>query len=402
MQIVYKYPLRISYTTAETLRKWSCSTRYLWNRTLRLRIGLYKRYKIDFKYMGKHGSNRRLTTLRGRYDWLAAVPNSSQQEILRDLDKAFANFYRRVKRGETPGYPRFKNRSQLPRLYFPKQRFSINVDDQNRHYLSVTKIKQPIRIDVDRPYLNHPNDLIVSISLSFNRIWFINILVNTSDPILIKRHLPSIGLDMGVAQTITRSDGIVHQIDNEKIKKIENRIAVLQRRISHKKGSKKGEKKSGHWLKQKKYINKLQSELAHIRQNFNHQTSKLIVDSFDNIVIEDLKIKNMTASAAGTIEKPGSMVKQKSGLNRSILRNGWFQFRTMLEYKSARVGGQVIPIKPQYTSQICSQCGYVDAGNRRTQSEFECKQCGYSINADINAAINILKLSPVGLPGSAR
>lgn len=399
MNIVYRYPLRISPTAAETLRQWSCACRYLWNRTLRLRTFLYKRYKINFKYSGENSTNKRLTTLRERFEWLSAVPNSPQQEILRDMDKAFAIFFKRLKHGETPGYPRFKNRSELPRLYFPKQRFSINKDEQNRYYLTVSKIKQPIRIDIDRPYLNHPNDSIVSMNLVYDRMWFINILVNTSDSLTIKRNLPSIGLDVGVAKTVTRSDGIVHQIDTDNIKSIEGRISVLQRRLSHKKGSKKGEKKSGHWLRQKKQINKLQSELSHIRQNFNHQISRLLVNSFDNIVIEDLKIKNMTASAAGTLENPGNMVKQKSGLNKAILRNGWFQFRTMLEYKSNWVGGNVIAVKPNYTSQTCSQCGYVDSENRKNQAKFKCIKCGYIDNADINAAKNILKLSPAGSPG---
>jgi putative transposase len=401
-KIVYKYPLHTGKVTAETLRQWSCATRYLWNRILRLRTGLYKRYKINFSYYGDHSTNKRLTILRDRYGWLEAVPNCIQQKCLQNMDAAFKNFYRRMKQGQTPGYPRFKNRSQLPGLYFPKQKFKLIEDDHGRTYLDLTKIAQHIRVAVDRPFIEHPDDEVSSCTIVYEGgRWMLNLLVVKNVGAPVKRNLPSVGLDMGVAQTVTRSDGVVHQIDTDKIKRIESRISLLQRRLSRKMGSKRGHKKSKNWIDLKRQITKKQSELAHIRQNFNHQTSRTLVDQFDRIVIEDLKIKNMSASAAGTIEEPGSMVKQKSGLNRAILRNGWFQLRTMLEYKSAWVGGKVVLVKPHYTSQTCSQCGHVDAGNRINQSKFVCKQCGYTANADINAAVNILKLSPAGSPGSA-
>lgn len=349
--------------------------------------------------MGDLGFNKRLTTLRKRYDWLSDAPNCVQQKCLDSLDKAYSNFFRRIKRGETPGYPRFKNRSELPGLYFPKERFSIRVDDQGRHYLKASKVPQEIRIDVDRPYLTHPEDKVNSVTLTFDRMWYVCILVQTPDTIPVKRGLPAVGIDMGVTKTVTRSDGVIHQIDTDRIKYLEDRIAHLQKKLSKKVGSKKFEKKSNRWIEQRKRIGKLQSTLSDIRRNFNDQTSRLIVDSFDKIVIEDLNIKNMTASAAGTIEEPGSMVAQKSGLNRAILRNGWFQLRTMLEYKSKMMGAQVIAVPPHYTSQMCSECGHTESGNRLTQSNFVCKQCGFTLNADVNAAKNILKKSPAGSPG---
>ena len=108
------------------------------------------------------------------------------------------------------------------------------------------------------------------------------------------------------------------------------------------------------------------------------------------IVIEDLKIRNMSKSAKGTSEKHGKRVKAKSGLNKSILDQGWYEFRRQLEYKQAWRGGYVIAIPPQYTSQRCSCCGHVSRDNRTTQAKFECVECGHSENADINAARNIL------------
>jgi transposase len=99
-----------------------------------------------------------------------------------------------------------------------------------------------------------------------------------------------------------------------------------------------------------------------------------------------LKIKNMTRSARGTIEAPGQNVRAKAGLNRSISQQGWGMFARYLEYKAP---GRVEKIDPAYTSQRCPECGHVDADSRKSQALFACTACGYSCNADVNAARNI-------------
>ena len=97
----------------------------------------------------------------------------------------------------------------------------------------------------------------------------------------------------------------------------------------------------------------------------------------------------MSASAKGTIELPGRKVRQKAGLNKAILDQGWGNFRLYLEYKQIRRGGLVIYVNPAYTSQRCSCCGHTHPANRKNQSEFLCQACGLALNADFNAAINI-------------
>ena len=94
------------------------------------------------------------------------------------------------------------------------------------------------------------------------------------------------------------------------------------------------------------------------------------------IVIEDLKVASMSKSAAGTTSQPGRNVRAKSGLNRSILDQGWFELRRQLEYKQAWRGGQVLAINPAYTSQQCACCGHTAKDNRQTQSQFKCAACG--------------------------
>lgn len=133
---------------------------------------------------------------------------------------------------------------------------------------------------------------------------------------------------------------------------------------------------------------KVSRKLAMARDNWHHQMSRVIADSYGSVVVEHLNTKGMTASAKGTAMNPGKNVKPKAGLSRSILATGWSEFRQKLAYKAA----DVIEVKAAYTSQKCSSCGHVSKENRRSQSRFQCVACGYQGNADINAALNILAL----------
>lgn len=403
MNIVFKYPLRISPTSAERLRLWSCGCRYVWNRSLALKKRLYDRYQISMGFYGASGTNRRLTTLRGRYPWLYEAPNCVQQKVLLNLDVAFKNFFRRIKHGETPGYPRFKNRSILPGLYFPKQRFSITVDDHGRHYLKLTKIPQPIRIDVDRSYFNHPSDSISSCTLTYERkMWYICLLVEAQDPIIVKRNLPSIGINRGVKHTVSMSNGEGYQIDSSQLKHLEERKAHLQRKLARKIGSKKGQKKSNRWIRLKNRIAKIDTQMADIRSDFNHKTSKSLVYKFDQIVFEDYDIKKMTRSAKGTKESPGKNVALKSMFNRDMLRSGWGQLIQFTEYKARWAGGQVSKVNPENITRECSECGHIAKKNVKIHSRiFKCVACGHVDDLDKNAAKNVLSRinTPAGSPG---
>ena len=113
--------------------------------------------------------------------------------------------------------------------------------------------------------------------------------------------------------------------------------------------------------------------------------------------MEELQIRNMSASAKGTVEKPGRMVKAKSGLNKSILDQGWYEFRRQLDYKLSWRGGMLVEVNPRHTSQRCSCCGHTAKENRVSQDVFRCQACGHEENADINAAKNILTVGQTGM-----
>ncbi len=107
-------------------------------------------------------------------------------------------------------------------------------------------------------------------------------------------------------------------------------------------------------------------------------------------MLEDLKIANMSKSAKGDMENPGRNVQAKSSLNKSILDQGWYEFRRQLEYKQLWRGGQVITVNPRNTSRSCPLCNHTQRDNRKTQAAFACVKCGFKENADYTAAINIL------------
>lgn len=189
---------------------------------------------------------------------------------------------------------------------------------------------------------------------------------------------------MGIANFATLSDGqtIAPVSALERHRK---RLARYQRIMARR------QKFSKNWNKAKSKVQKVQRVIADTRKDFLHKTSTAISQNHAVVYVEDLQVKNMSASAAGTIEKPGRNVAAKSGLNRAILDQGWGEFRRQLQYKLEWLGGELIPVPPQYTSQTCPNCGHACAENRKTQAVFRCVRCDYGNHADMVGAINILR-----------
>ena len=193
----------------------------------------------------------------------------------------------------------------------------------------------------------------------------------------------AVGVDLGVKKLVTTSEGEVFNPKNS-FKTNQIKLAKLQRKLSKKL------KFSENWKKLNTTINKLHYHIANIRHDYLHKVTTTLSKNHAMIVVEDLKVANMSKSASGTIEKKGKNVKAKSGLNKAILDQGWSMLVDMLEYKQQWRGGLLVKIDPKYTSQTCSSCGHVAKENRLTQAHFECVACGFSENADINASRNIL------------
>ena len=151
-----------------------------------------------------------------------------------------------------------------------------------------------------------------------------------------------------------------------------------------------GKKKfSNNWKKAKRRVTRLHSKIANIRKDFLHKPSKDISKNHAVVFVEDLQVKNMSASSKGRKAKPGKRVAQKSGLNRSILDASPFEWRRQLEYKTQWSGGLLVSLPSQNTSRKCPECQHTAAENRKTQAKFVCVQCGFSAHADFAGAVNI-------------
>ncbi|MBK1675011.1 virulence factor [Ectothiorhodospira shaposhnikovii] len=189
---------------------------------------------------------------------------------------------------------------------------------------------------------------------------------------------------MGIARFVSLSDGTYYEPLNS-FKRHETALRKAQQAMSRK------AKFSNNWRKSKAKVQRIHSRIGNARRDYLHKTSTAISQNHAMVCIEDLQVRNMSKSAAGTTEQPGKNVRAKSGLNKSILDQGWFEFRRQLDYKLHWRGGWLIAVPPQNTSRTFPCCGHVSAENRKTQAQFQCVECGFEENADVVGAINVLR-----------
>jgi putative transposase len=372
----FKYRLKLKPCQEQIFSQWSGCCRFVYNRFLDQRIKSYEQEKKTLSYVDQANQ---LPELKKELVWLKEPPSQSLQHVLRDLDQAFKNFFRRVKQGgEAPGFPKFKKKgfSDSFRLPEPKQFF---VSGEGRK--GVVKLPKVGEIRFIRSREIEGKIRNATISKSAGK-WYISFNCEVEKDIPINPGT-GIGIDRGVTHTLMTSEGKVFDLPKEPIAYWEGRLIQAQRKLS------RMHKKSNNWKKQKQKVGKLHHKITNIRNDFLHKSSTEIAKNHSYVVLEELKTKNMTGTAKGTIENPGKNVKAKAGLNKAILMQGWHKFQTLVEYKSIWHGSIVEYVKPEYTSQRCFKCGHVARENRKQQSMFKCVSCGHTENADLNAAKNI-------------
>ena len=342
--------------------------RYIYNRTLSLEKSLYKKdSKHSFKY--SEAANR-LPGWKKKNPFLKKCHSQVLQQSLKDLDRAYTNFFE--KRGNVPKY---KKKYRHDSIRFPQ---GVELDE----------VKQQIRLPkIGWMGYRKSRDIIGTIkNVTVSRRgekW--DVSIQTEYEVVSSAPNPSeIGIDMGVKRFATLSNGDFVEPLNA-FKQEQEKLAKLQRKLAR---QKKGSRNS---RKTKRKIARLHRYIADSRRDFLHKISTKIAKNHSIIYVEDLKVSNMSASARGTKESPGKNVKQKSGLNRSILDQGWYGFFQMLSYKLEQRGGKLIKVDPRNTSRTCPRCGLASAENRKSQATFACIGCGYRSNADEVGAINILR-----------
>ncbi|MHB1943507.1 MAG: RNA-guided endonuclease InsQ/TnpB family protein, partial [Acidiferrobacteraceae bacterium] len=305
--------------------------------------------------------------------WLKEAPCHPLQHALKDLEKAYKNFF-----AKRAAFPRFKKKGSGDSFRYPDPK-QIKLDQVNSR-LFLPKLGW-LRYRNSRDVLGELRNVTVSQS---GGKWFVSVQTQREVEQPVHPATAIVGIDLGIARFATLSSGrFIEPLDA--FRKHQIRLARYQRRMSRK------QKFSNHWKKAKNRVQKIHTRIANVRRDFLHKATTTISQNHAIVVIEDLPVRNMSRSAAGNAEQPGRNVRAKSGLNKSILDQGWFEFRRQLEYKQAWLGGEVLAVPPHHTSRTCPACGHVSAENRQTQARFACVECGYENNADRVGAINVLE-----------
>ena len=359
----YKYKLKLNKTQSQRLEQWLGVTRLIYNIALNVKIEAYRKLG---KTVTRFDLQKELPEIKKEFEWVKDVNAQSLQCVLKRLDEAYQSFFR------GGGFPRYAKKGKWKTIEFPQ-----NVAIQNG------KIWLPKLGAVN---YHNSRDLggIIKTTKVTKEIdgWYICLSCEV-EPHHLHPSDNQVGCDVGVAQFITTSDG--EMFDNPKwFHSYSRDLRILQRSVARKvKGGNNHRKAVGK-------LQKLHTKIKRKRSDHHHKLSTKLVKENQLIAVEDLKLRNMTRSAKGTIEVPGKNVVQKRGLNRSLVDLGASSFFSMLEYKSEYYGRDFVKVDPKYTSQTCNPCGHRSSENRKTQSQFACVKCGYTANADVNAAQNIL------------
>ena len=368
---------------------WTCCN--LYNGALSERRSAHGRYKLagkpkNFEWPNLKYQTQQYVIARQENIWLQNTYSETLRDVIKKIDVAMSAFMGRVSKGETPGYPRFRKVRRYDTFTYPHGNRAIKIFDKTLKFpkeIGYVKYRKSGR---EMP----ENFGVVRISRSCGR-WYA-----CFEHVIEERPLvPSgreVGIDVGIANYAALSTE--EFIPNPKFDRNGN-SEHHHKSVSRKKKHSKRRRKAVLLLAKSKSREKRQ------RDAFLHKESRKIVNAFDLIALEKLKILNMVKSARGSVEEPGVKVSQKAGLDRSIQDAAWGRFRSMIVYKAEEAGRRVVFVNPKNTSLECFLCDHVSKENRKSQSEFLCVKCGHRDHADLNAAKNILKRARSGLAAAA-
>ena len=356
--------------------------RFVWNRTL----ALQQSYLAERCGRLSYGEIAHcLTTWRNSeaFGFLAESPSQPQQQTLKHLDRALKDAFDKK---SPKRFPVFKKKGRHDSLRYPQPehiQFDLKPQDaQGRQVFPKIYLPMIGWVKFRKSCIIGGEIRNVTVSRAGGH-WYAALQIEKEIPDPVHPSTTAVGCDRGVANLLTLSDGTMF-LPVASYRAHQKTLARAQRRLAHK------VKFSANWKKQKATVTRLHQSIAAMRKTVLHQVSTIISQNHAVVVLEDLKVRNMTASARGTVAHPGRNVRPKAGLNKAILDQGWGLLKQMLDYKLQWSGGMLLLVDPAYTSQGCAVCKAVDAHNRVTQAEFHCQRCGHKDHADVNAAKNIL------------
>jgi putative transposase len=373
MRRAYKFRLRPTARQHVALQACLDDHRALYNAALEERRMAWRRRRISVRYGDQ---SAQLREIRAVCPEQARWSFSSQQATLRRLNKAFDGFFRRVKARQKSGFPRFRSEHRWDSVVWPKNGDGCRFKPE--HHQVYLQGVGTLNVSIHRPV----EGVVKTISVKREgRRWF---LVLSCDNLPTKPLPPAgaaVGIDLGVTVFLATSDGDLVANPRHR-RKAAGRLAFTQQSLARKKRG------SNNRRRQREVVANRHRKVASQRRDFHHQLARRLVGDYDLLVLEELTVKNMSRSASGNPQAPGTNVAAKRGLNRSILDAGWAAFASILTGKAEEAGRQVIRVNPQHTSQTHWKCGL---RGHRDGIVFWCPHCSVSEHADLNAARNILR-----------
>ena len=384
MRKTFKYRLYPDEATEQKLYWTLTRCRELYNAALSERRDAYTYAGKSVTYYQQQNDLPEIKAeIRVEYQEIAA---HVLQDVLRRLDRAFQAFFRRVKNGENPGYPRFQGRHRYASFTYPDGAgWKLTIKEQGKQLKGVfhlTKIGQA-RVRLHRPLEGKIKTVTIKREVDE---WYVTFSCEVDEPEKLPVSYEDVGIDLGVSHLATLSNGemIEHPRYYRKAQKVLER---RQQALSRKKcGSQRREKA-------RQAIAKAHRKIARQRRDFQHKTAKKLVDRYQILVFEDIQTGNLTRKPKPKQDEYGKSLPNgasaKGGLNTSILDAGWGSFVAICTVKAAWAGRTIIKVDPKFTSQMCSRCGQV---HKKDLSErWHSCDCGAELDRDVNAAINILE-----------
>ncbi|WP_327589031.1 transposase [Nonomuraea sp. NBC_00507] len=388
-----KYRLELDFGQRLFAERVAGICRSVWNTGLEQR----RAYRRRGAFIGYAEQCAQLADAKGEFPWLAKAPAQVLQQTLKDLDEACRRHgtwkvHWKSKARWTPSF-RFPTAKQIPvetidrkwgRVFLPKFGWvkfrlsrplggtvkSATVSRDGKHWF----ISFLIDDGLQTPLAHACSDAVAGVDRGV-----VTAAVTSDGEFFDRRHATQAGVSSMCppAEQDERATRVAYLTPGEA-----ERYLRLQRQLAR---TGKGSRRRGRVVRA---MGAVMRRARYRRADFNAQAAHRLTRDYAHIVLEDLDVSAMTASASGTLQEPGSRVAQKSGLNRAILDKGWYGLEVALRSKSRYTGSVIEKVPAAYTSQTCSApaCGRVDAKSRENQALFRCTTCGHTEHADVNAA----------------